>query len=96
MSSMRVKVSIGDPWEFGEAVGWVKPVGSLEISSGASGRLQLDGELTYNGYTYKVFEVSTRHVGSALSSIPDDGVACSFISLGAGREFHFTGAVYQA
>lgn len=96
MSSVRVMVSIGDPWEFGEAIGWIKPTGALTATNNDNGKLKLDNELLYNGCRYTVLDVRPRYVGCALTSIPDDGVGCSFIGRDAKSTLRFTGVIYRA
>ena len=94
MSGTRVKILIGDPWELGEAVGWVKPIGILAFESDILGKIHLNEHIVYQGIGHISFEVRTRYSNGSFSDIPADGLACSFTSKDGHPSLNFTGAIY--
>ena len=96
MSEFDVIVLIGDPWEFGEAVGWKMPQARLYIETEESGHILLEEELAYDGGNYHRLNVSTRYEGKNITSVSGERVACNFEGVAGDKKLRFTGSLGPA
>ena len=83
---MRVSLTISDPWEVGEALGWERLPGELLLrvhdEHGGRALIKLDSPITYGGSTWRFVVAAPRLVGKGLAGL-DGGetVGCGFIGI---------------
>ena len=96
MKIANVSISIGDPWELGEAIGWPKMIGILYMGINDGDKIVLSENIDFNGHVYREFSVSVRHEGHELNEVIMGKVACNFSSKDVDPGLNFTGSISQA
>lgn len=86
MKTLRVQVSLSDPWDLGESLKWQPLVGELlKIDAedrGGRALIKFDQKLHYKGVSYQFAVASPRHEGVSLSSLQSGAkVFCSFTGI---------------
>ena len=76
---MRVLISISDPWEFGESLGWKALSGNVTEIGDEQLLVKLDKPLFQGGRSYRFVMAIPRHEGTTFKKVPrESAVACSF------------------
>ncbi len=74
---MRIAVTVGDPWELGEAVKWQPLLGevidSRQNSQGGQALIRLDEAVTFSGRDWKYLIASPRYQGATLADLQSGG-----------------------
>lgn len=70
---MRIAISVSDPWDFGEAVGWKPLAGQLlqvvDDDHGGKALIMLDDVVTYRGASWHYLVAQIRHQGDKISAL---------------------------
>jgi len=70
---MRVSISVSDPWDFGEEIGWKPLVGRLvkivDDDQGGKALIMLDDVVTYRGAPWRYLIARIRHQGDQISAL---------------------------
>lgn len=76
---MKVAVSLSDPWEMGEALGWPTLTGTVVHRGSNAWLLELDQPFTFSETQYRFLVASARHHGSSLESSESGEVSCNLV-----------------
>jgi hypothetical protein len=73
MKSMRILISISDPWELGEALKWQPLRGELLQTSndehGDRALIKLDDAIDYRGSQWRYVVTASRHEGTEIAGL---------------------------
>jgi hypothetical protein len=71
-------VSVSDPWEFGEAIGWRPLVGSLlkieDDDHGGKALIMFDDVVSYGGAPWRYVVATVRHQGESITALRSGNV----------------------
>jgi len=86
MSSIRIQISLSDPWELGESLKWKPVLGQIVLDANdlSDGRalVTLDQPIEFRGSKYRFAVAAPRHEGRSIQELlPSGSVLCSFIGI---------------
>lgn len=86
MKAARVRISLSDPWDLGESIGWRILHGSVVMTSreGRGGRVlvRLDLPILFRGESYQFAVGAPRHEDAHMGALQGgDEVFCSFVGV---------------
>lgn len=92
MSPSRVKITISDPWQLGEALGWRPMVGNvvrLEANAATNDALiELDTVVDQRAFPTRFVVATPRHIGESIEAIERGTVVtCSFTGISEEQAF---------
>lgn len=76
---MRVTLSLSDPWELGEALGWPTLIGTVVHRGTKKWLVELNQPFTHSGVEYRFLVVSARHAHSTLADSTSKWVPCNIV-----------------
>lgn len=86
MKTLRVQVSLSDPWDLGELLKWQPLVGELlkiDVEDrGGRALIKFDQQIHYKEVLYQFVVAAPRHEGDSLTAVHEGGkVFCSFTGI---------------
>ena len=79
MAVTRVKISVSDPWELGETLGWKPLSGSVIETSHERLLVKLDQPLNHGGRSYHFIAAMLRHEGTSYLLPLEGAVPSNFV-----------------
>ena len=76
---MRVSLSLADPWEMGETLGWPTILGSVIHHSADAWLVEVLEPFTYADAEYRFIVVTARHAERPLAASEAQDVPCNMI-----------------
>jgi hypothetical protein len=86
MNSLRIEISLSDPWDLGESLKWQPILGQMALGAEhpSHGRVlvTLDQPIEFGGSMYRYAVAAPRHEGRRVAEVADGrSVLCSFIGI---------------
>jgi hypothetical protein len=76
---VRIAVSLSDPWDLGEALGWPTLLGTVIHFGPVAWLVELTQPFTHAGSEYRFLVVIARHTESSLSNAISSAVPCNIV-----------------
>ena len=76
---MTVTLSLSDPWDLGEALGWPTLVATVVHRSTEAWLVELAQPFTHSGVEYRFLVVSARHADNTLADSASRRVPCNIV-----------------
>lgn len=76
---MHVTLSLSDPWEMGEALGWPTLRGAVVQRGAEAWLVELTEPFSHSGTEYRFLVVSARHFDSPLANAATQQIACNVV-----------------
>jgi hypothetical protein len=83
---MRISISISDPWDIGDAYGWVPFSGEVikieENEYGGMALIRLESPIYYRDLSLQFLIAKPRHKGDSIAAVRDgDKVLAAFVGI---------------
>jgi hypothetical protein len=70
---MRIAISVSDPWDFGEAIGWKSLAGQMlqivDDEQGGRALIMLDEAVNHRGSAWRYLVAKVRHQGDKITAL---------------------------
>jgi len=76
---VRVVLSLSDPWELGEALGWRPIRGVVTHQELDSWLIKIDAPFVHSDLEYQYVVISARHSGASLDQLRSQQVPCNVV-----------------
>ena len=76
---MTITLSLSDPWELGEALGWPMLAGTVVHRRAEAWLVELAQPFTHLGVEYRFLVVSARHADNTLADSASKTIACNIV-----------------